>query len=61
MTDYFVRYCRNCKLVLPQLDALSITMWPDSGEKCPRCGTEWGARPAWKGPEQEVFEEEVLP
>jgi hypothetical protein len=46
-----VRYCRNCQLPLPQSDSFMITAYPDSDEKCPRCGTPWNAKPAWKGPE----------
>lgn len=55
-----VRYCRNCQLPLPLSDSFMITAYPDSDEKCPRCGTPWNARPAWKGPEQveEWIEEE---
>ncbi|CAO0823783.1 hypothetical protein DFAR_3900009 [Desulfarculales bacterium] len=43
-----LRRCRN-------LDCLYVGQpdpreYPECEERCPRCGTPWDQRPAWKGP-----------
>ncbi len=58
-----IRVCWKCKLGMPldePSDNLSPLLWPRFGELCPRCGTPWYSRPAWKGPLRNDGEEEAL-
>lgn len=56
-----IRVCWYCKLGMPldePGDNLSPLLWRHFEELCPRCGTPWYSRPAWKGPLREGQEEE---
>lgn len=57
----YLKVCPNavCRLGFPwppmETDKF---LYPGIEKYCPRCGTPWDARPAWKGPAREDFEGE---
>ncbi len=56
-----IRVCWRCKLGMPldePSDNLSGLLWPQFYKRCPRCGTPWYSRPAWKGPLREEMEQD---